>query len=878
MVNFNKIASKWQKRWQSAKIFEVKESLDKKKCYVLEMYPYPSGYGLHMGHVRNYSIGDAFARYKRMKGFNVLYPMGYDAFGLPAENAAIKQKSHPKLFTEKAIENIIKQQKELGLSYDWSRMIATCCPQYYKWNQWFFLKFFEKGIAYKKKAPINWCPSCKTVLANEQVDQGKCWRCSSEVEIKQLEQWFFRITDYADELLQNIKKLEGWPQKIRIMQENWIGRSEGTLVNFKVKDSNDVIPIFTTRADTLYGVTFMVYAPEHPKVLELVKGTKYEEKVREFIKKVVIEDKVTRTAEDKEKEGLFIGRYAVSPLTGDEIPIYIANFVLLEYGTGAIMAVPAHDQRDFEFAKKYKIPIKVVINPPDYDLNPQKMSRAYVEDGIMVNSEQFNGMNNREAIEEISKYLEKKGMGKRTVQYKLKDWLISRQRYWGTPIPIIYCDKCGIVPVPYKDLPVVLPEDVKFTGEGNPLANCPGFVNTTCPKCKGKAKRETDTMDTFVDSSWYFLRYCSPKDVKNAFDDKKVKYWMPVDQYIGGAEHAVMHLLYARFFTKALRDLGLLRVDEPFTRLFNQGIVIKDGAKMSKSFGNIVTQDEIAERYGIDTARLFLLFVASPDKEMEWSDQGVQGSYRFLKKIASLVEKKIGKADKKQLSKTHRLIKEVTEDLEHFKMNMAIVKLMSFTNYLHSKEKISREALETLIILISPFTPHIAEELWEKLGNKPFVSVHKWPKYDETKIDNRLEAEDDLIIELRSDIAQVLKLSKVEKPTKLVLFVSEKWRYALFNSLKKEIEKSLNIGEIMKKVMAKGHEQEIANLVPRIVKDPSKLPKVVLDQDTEFRVLNEAKDTLKREFNLDIEVVKAEDSQEGKARNAMPYKPAILVQ
>jgi len=713
MVDLNKIARKWQKKWQEEKIFEVKEEPKKKKYYVLEMYPYPSGSGLHMGHARNYCIGDCHARYKRMKGYNVLYPMGYDSFGLPAENAAIAEKSHPKIFTENAIKNFVKQQKELGLSYDWSRIIASHTPEYYKWDQWIFLKMYEKGLAYKKLAIVNWCPKCSTVLANEQVHNGKCWRHTEQnVKVKELSQWFFKITNYADELLEGLDKLKGWSDDVKTMQRNWIGKSYGTKIHFKIEGTKDMIPVFTTRSDTLFGVTFMVYAPEHPKVLELVKGTKYESGVKKFIRKVVVEDKFTRTAEDKEKEGMFIGKYAINPVNDERIPIYIGNFVLLGYGAGAIMAVPAHDQRDFEFAKKYNIPIRAVITPQDYELKPEKMTRAYLDDGILINSGDFNGMNNKEAIDEITKFLSKKGYGKKTKQYKLRDWLISRQRFWGCPIPIIYCDKCGTVPIAEKELPVKLPENIKFSGKGNPLESANSFVNAKCPKCNGPARRETDTMDTFVDSSWYFLRYCDAKNNKEIFDKKKVAYWMPIDMYIGGKEHATMHLIYFRFLTKFLRDLGLIKIDEPTLNLFNQGMLHRGEVVMSKSKGNVVTQEEIAEKYGIDTARFFLLFVARPDKEMEWDDKAIMGSYRFLNKVSSLTEKKIiNNNDAKSESKMHKTIKLVTENIENFKFNTSLVHLMDFVNYLSVKNELSKDALEAVALLLNPFAPHLSEEL-----------------------------------------------------------------------------------------------------------------------------------------------------------------------
>jgi leucyl-tRNA synthetase len=886
--DFQKVEQKWQKKWSESGIFKVAEDPNKKKFYVLEMFPYPSGSGLHMGHMRNYSMGDCVARFRRMCGFNVLFPMGYDALGLPAENAAIKAKSHPKVFTLQAIETIKRQQKELGSSYDWNREIATCYPEYYRWNQWFFLKFFEKGLAYRKKAPINWCPKCGTVLANEQVEDGKCWRCETNVEIKSLEQWFFKITEYADELLKGLKSLE-WPENVKIMQENWIGRSEGTLVHFPIKGSKEKIPIFTTRPDTLYGVTFMVYAPEHPMVMELVKGTKHENEVRKFIRKVLIEDRFSRMDEKKEKEGLYIGKHAVNPLTNDEIPIYIANFVLPDYGTGAIMAVPAHDQRDFDFAKKYKIPIKVVIKPHHYDLDPKTMSRAYTESGVLVHSGKFSGMTNTNAMDDITKYLEKKGWGEKTVQYKIRDWLISRQRYWGTPIPIIYCDKCGIVPVPEKDLPVLLPENAKFTGKGNPLANTPSFVSTTCPKCGSRARRETDTMDTFVDSSWYYFRFTSPKYDKGPFEHEKVKYWLPVDQYIGGVEHAILHLLYSRFFTKVLRDLKLVSIDEPFKRLFTQGMVIKDGAKMSKSVGNVVSQEEISEKYGIDTARVYLLFLASPEKELEWSDEAVIGAFRFLNRVGSLVEESLKikgrssstSADKQIISKMHKTIKSVTENMESFKFNLAIGSLMAYLNDVQKykenpNRKILTEALENLLVMLSPFAPHTAEELWEKTGHKGFVSIRKWPEPDESLIDPKLEMMEFLVEITREDIRNVLKLVG-RKPEKIRIYVSPVWKYAVYESIlgmAKTPDKI--VPTVMKSPEGRKYGNHALKLAQNLAKNAMAL-KRMLSQEEEFSALKESATAFEKEFSCRIEVVKADVERSEKALRAEPGKPGIEV-
>ncbi len=888
-MKFSEIEKKWQARWEKAKIFRVKEG-KRKKYYVLEMFPYPSAAGLHMGHIRNYAMGDAVARFKRMQGFNVLYPMGYDAFGLPAENAAIKAKTHPRVYTEKAIAGIKKNQKALGLSYDWNREIATCYPEYYKWNQWFFLQMLKKGLAYRKKAPVNWCPKCRTVLANEQVENGKCWRCGSQVEIKNMEQWFLKITRYAERLLKGLKKIQ-WPENVKKMQENWIGRSRGTMVYFMIKGSDKKIPIFTTRVDTLFGVTFMVYAPEHPDVMELVKGTKYEKPVKEFVRKVVLEDRFERASEDREKEGMFIGRYAINPVTGEEIPIYIANFVLPDYGTGAIMAVPAHDQRDFEFAKKFNIPIRVVIKPPSYDLDPNEMSRAYLEPGVLVNSGEFNGSQNYDAIEEISDYLEKKKLGKRTVQYKLRDWLISRQRYWGTPIPVIYCGKCGTVPVPEKELPVMLPTNVKFTGKGNPLASVKGFVETKCPKCGGKARRETDTMDTFFDSSWYFLRYCSPKEKKFAFDRKAVKYWMPVDQYIGGVEHAVMHLLYARFFTMVLKDLGLVDFDEPFTRLFNQGIVYKDGHKMSKSFGNAVTQEDMSKKYGIDTARVFLLFVASPESQLEWSDKGVVGAYKFLNRVYNLAAgikdmetiNDMKTRDRQMLGKIHSTIKRVTECMENFRFNIAIGNLIVFVNELYKyreqkvNKKVMLEALKTLALLLSPFAPHLAEEIWEMLGNRGFVSMQKWPEADENLIDLKLELAENLVNQTIEDIREIVKLVG-KKPEKISIYVSPLWKYTAYETILKNVKSPENIvSEIMKNPEIRKEGKDAVRFAERLKKDLGRLGRI-LNQDEEYNALKEAEDMLRKEFGCEIIIMRAEEKRTEKSVRAEPGKPGIEVE
>ena len=899
MVDFKKIADKWQDKWEKAKIFQSTEKSDKKKFYVLEMFPYPSN-RLHMGHLRNYSIGDCYARYKRMQGFNVLYPMGYDAFGLPAENAAIKHGIDPEKWTFTNMNTIRQQQKAMGFSYDWDREVASLYENYYKWNQWIFLKFYEKGLAYKKKAAVNWCQSCNTVLANEQVVDGKCWRCQNDVTETFLEQWFFKITDYAEELLKGIEKLEHWPERVKTMQRNWIGKSYGVEIFFKLKGTDKIIPTFTTRPDTIYSVTFIVIAPEHPLVIELVKGTKYEKEALETIKQIKKQTKAERTtAEGKDKIGCFLGKYAINPVNGEEVPIYLANFVLMDYGTGIVMA-DAHDQRDFEFAKKYGIKLKFVISKDGKSVDANKAAEAYIEDGILFNSGEFSGMKNRDAIEPISKWMEENKFGKITVNFKLRDWLISRQRYWGTPIPIIYCDKCGIVQVPYEKLPVKLPKPskCKFTGQGNPLETCEEFVEAKCPKCKGKTKRETDTMDTFVDSSWYFLRYCSPKYDKEPFDKEKAEYWMPVDQYIGGIEHAILHLLYARFFTKALRDLGLATVDEPFARLLTQGMVTKDGAKMSKSLGNVVDPAEIYEKYGPDTARLFILFAALPEKELEWSDKGINSSFRFLNKVYNLInenlhdislkhydEHKLNDKDKYVLSKTHITIKKVTEHIERFEFSLAIGRMMEdvdiLQKYKERNKEVFGEAVKNLVLMMLPFTPHLSEELWHMIKEQGFVSLRQWPSYDENKIDKRSEAIAEFAENTRKDIIEILRLAKIEKPKKITLFIAEKWKYDFMEKTRQEMKKTRNAGEIIKALMSadlKVYGQEIARLVPKLLSDETRIPKFVLGQDVEFHAINDASKNYEGEFKCKVEAIIAENSKEPKAKQAMPSKAAILVE
>ncbi len=777
--NPKEVEARWQQYWQDKQSFRVSEDVDKEKYYLLEMFPYPSG-RIHMGHVRNYAIGDVVARFKRMQGFNVLHPMGWDAFGMPAENAAIEHGTHPAKWTYENIDSMRRQLKRIGLSYDWAREFATCNADYYRWEQLVFLKMFEKGQAYKKGSNVNWCDTCQTVLANEQVEDGCCWRCHEEVEQKQLEQWFFKITDYADELLDWADKLNGWPERVLAMQRNWIGKSYGCEIEFPIDGSAQRIKVFTTRPDTLYGVTFMSLAPEHPMVSALVTEEQRCE-VKQFVAEVERQDKLARTSGDLEKKGVFTGSYCINPVNGDKVPVFLANFVLMDYGTGAVMAVPAHDQRDFEFAQKYDLPIRVVIQPLGETLNAADLEAAFTDAGELIASGPFDGVDNESAKEKIAAYLDDRGEGRKTVNYRLRDWGVSRQRYWGTPIPIIYCDSCGAVPVPEADLPVTLPTDVALTGEGgSPLARHEAFMKVSCPKCGKDARRESDTFDTFVESSWYFARYACPDYAAGPLDKEAANYWMPVDQYIGGIEHAVMHLLYARFYTKILRDLGMIDVDEPFTNLLTQGMVCKetqrckehgwlypeqvvDGKctecgkpvdfgrteKMSKSKKNVIDPNQLIDQYGADTARLFSLFAAPPEKDLEWNEQGVEGCSRFLNRVWRAVVENLDliagvdvavsaegcAADLRR--KTHQTIKKVTEDVDgRFHFNTAIAAVMELVNAVYSFNDskdhpgVLREALEAIVRLLNPFVPHICEELWTQLGHGESIEAAGWPAWN----------------------------------------------------------------------------------------------------------------------------------------------------
>ncbi|MDD3656444.1 MAG: leucine--tRNA ligase [Atribacterota bacterium] len=816
--DFRKIEQKWQQYWYSQGLFQSNIESGNKKYYVLEMFPYPSGEP-HMGHVKNYVIGDVVARYKRNRGFNILHPMGWDSFGLPAENAAIKHQIHPAIWTQENIKKMKNTLLSMGISYDWRRELSTCSPEYYKWTQWMFLQLYKNGLAYKKKAVVNWCPSCATVLANEQVVNGKCERCGAEVTKKELSQWFFKITHYAQQLLDDMNLLEEWPERVLMMQKNWIGKSDGAQVKFSIMGTNQTFSVFTTRPDTLYGVTFFVLSPEHPIVDKLVKGTEYEEKVRkfkeEFFRENITEKNITLT----EKRGCFTGQYVINPLNQDKVPIWLANYVLMEYGTGMVMGVPAHDQRDFEFARKYNLPVRVVIQPENSHLLDNSIQEAFDQEGIMINSGRFNGLPSHKGREMIIKYLEEKGFGKREINYRLRDWLISRQRYWGAPIPIVYCPKCGMIPVPEKDLPVYLPDDVDFKPTGlSPLLSSKQFLNTTCPQCGQDASRDTDTMDTFVCSSWYYLRFCSPHLDDRPFDENELHYWMPVDQYIGGVEHAILHLLYSRFFVKALYDMGYLKFKEPFKRLFTQGMVCKDGAAMSKSKGNVVTPGNIFNQYGVDSTRLMILFAGPPELDMDWSEKGIEGASRFLNRIwrivhqyrklfqeeglpKRIVENTVSKEFKKLERKTHQTIKKVTEDIEErFHFNTAISAIMELVNELYglkvkltqineSEKAILKATIEITIKLLGPIVPHFCEELWHEIGNERSIYFESWPQFNSQLIK---EEQILIIIQINGKLRDKIKVptdssDEMIRKTVLELPKIKKWIKG------KNIDKIINI-------------------------------------------------------------------------------------
>ncbi len=928
MVQYDaqKIEKKWQQRWEKDKIFEVKEDPKKKKYYVLEMYPYPSG-KLHMGHLRNYTIGDCYTRFKRMNGFNVLYPMGYDSFGMPAENAAIDHGANPEEWTNKNIEKMKKQQKRIGLSYDWTREIYSHNPNYYKWDQWFFLKMLEKDLAYRQENYVNWCPKCATVLANEQSQGGRCWRCNSIVDQKFLTQWFLKIRDYAEELLEGLNIVD-WPEKVKIMQRNWIGKSEGTIIKFPIVGEDRTIDIFTTRPDTLFGVTFMVFAPEHPWVRKWVEQTEYEKNFKELYDEVMHQDKFTRTDIEIEKKGMFIGKYAINPINNEEVPIYIGNFVIYEYGAGAVMAVPAHDQRDFEFAKEYDIPIKIVIQPHNYELNLANMTRAFESEGILINSEEFNGMGNRSAISAITEKLEEINMGFATINYKLRDWGISRQRYWGCPIPVIYCEVCGIVPVPYEDLPVFLPKDVSFTGAGNPLETSLSFINTKCPKCGKNARREIDTMDTFIDSSWYFFAFCDPPSVESdiPYNKNVVNYWGNVNQYIGGIEHAVMHLIYARFFTKVARDLGLHKFDEPFQSLLTQGMInkahpycpncnaffmkadlkemkckicgnidlIQKSVKMSKSYGNTVDPGKIIGKYGADAARFFILFGASPSSGLEWSDEGVDYAYRFIKNTFSLltefpnnVRQELTIRDSLIKYYLNKTIKEFTENMQKLAIRNAVNNLIQFITEFGKyknegvKREIFEECRENLVLLLHPIAPHMTEEIWEIIGKQKYVSLTTWCSYNQELLTEESDYKWNLMNNILDDIKNIKTIMKKDDLESLSLIVTDPWKTKFYNSLISILEETKNQGEIIKKLMQNNdfrkYSKQISKFVVRILKNVGKYPKYCLSSNEEFQFFNEIRTIIEKKYRCNVKIIFEKESTEQKASQALPGKPAIVI-
>jgi len=817
-----------------------------------------------------------------------------------------------------------EQQKRIGLSYDWTRMICSHDPDYYEWDQWFFLKMLEKDLAYRQESYVNWCEKCATVLANEQVQGGKCWRCGSDVEQKFLRQWFLNIRAYAEELLEGLKEVD-WPEKVKVMQRNWIGKSKGTVIKFPVVNEDKTIDIFTTRPDTLFGVTFMVFAPEHPWVRKWIEGTEYEEEFEHIYQETMKQNQFERTDIDIEKKGMFIDKYAVNPLTEEKIPIYVGNFVIYEYGAGAVMAVPAHDQRDFEFAKEYDIPIKVVIQPFDYELNAEKMTRAYESDGVLINSGEFNGMENRTAINAITEKLEEINMGKATVNYRLRDWLISRQRYWGCPIPVIYCDKCGAVPVPFQNLPVKLPEDVKFTGKGNPLKTSESFVNTKCPKCGGDAKRENDTMDTFVDSSWYFFRFCDPHNKEEPYGKKKVNYWGNIDQYIGGIEHAIMHLLYARFWTKVGRDLNLHSHNEPFQALLTQGMInkshpycpkcdtfatkaeknmqkcprcgagwIEKSVKMSKSLGNTVDPNKIMEEYGADSARFFILFGASPKSSLEWSEEGVGFASRFMKNTFSLLAEEPTKIRKTTNIRDtlikyymHRTIKEITENMKYINIRDAVNKIVQFCSELteYKNQSIHKESFEkcrkTLALILHPIAPHMTEEIWEIIGEEGYISLAPWPEYDEQILTEENDFKWNLMNNIIDDIKNIKQVLKKDTIEKIDIIIAEDWKYEFYSDLIRLVEDTLDQGEIMKKLMKKSkyksHGKFISQTVSKVLKNIGKYANYILSPVEEFKFFEDITPLLENQFDTEVNILHEHETDESKANQALPGRPSIII-
>lgn len=869
--NHEEIDDKWQERWASDDVFSADEDADQ-HFYCLEMFPYPSG-KLHMGHVRNYALGDCISRYKRLQGNAVLHPMGWDAFGLPAENAAIERGADPEDWTKQNIEALKEQMNLLGFDYDWNREIKTCDPDYYRWDQWIFLHMLDDDLAYRDKAEVNWCPSCQTVLANEQVENNECWRCDTAIEKKDMEQWKLRITEYADELTDGLDELSGWPDKVRKMQRDWIGRSQGTTITFAVNSLNERIDVFTTRPDTVYGATFMAVAPEHRLASQAAQTN---DRVKNYVDQA--KQREDREREARNKSGIFTGHHAENPVTGDQIPVYVAEFVLPSYGSGAIMGVPAHDQRDHDFAQKHDIDIEPVIEPSgehSYD------EAAYEEDGDHINSDILNGHRTEEAIQIINDYLERNEVGSRTTQYTLQDWLISRQRYWGTPIPIIYCESCGAVPVPEDDLPVELPDDVEFTEKGNPLETSEAFKHVSCPQCGEDAERETDTMDTFMNSSWYFLRYCDPTEEDAPVNTARANDWMPVDQYIGGIEHAVMHLLYARFVTRYLRDQDLVDVNEPFKSLLCQGMVHLDGKMMSKSKGHVVSPEETVEEYGADTARTFMLFLGHPEKAVDWSDEGIQGTRRFLDRVASLPQ--ISTTSRVELtedvfnSRWNRLIKRITEAMNDLRLHEAIKYLMEWQSLLATydhDERAWQKSFNAFIRCLNPFAPHLTEEIWHENIEDTYCSTQNWPSPNPEVIDDNLEYQHSLAKETFEDYDEIRSLTGIENPGSVTAVIPADWKYNVARTVQGLIADNA-LDDAVQKVMqtdARRHGDDAVSLVQTYLNDQSKLPGISAEKSADIDGLNRLKNVLPS-----LEVVEENTFEDPKANTAIPGKPALIL-
>lgn len=868
------IEQKWQQRWDEDNVFQADQDADQ-SFYCLEMFPYPSG-SMHMGHVRNYAIGDCISRYQRMKGKSVLHPMGWDAFGLPAENAAIDRGISPKEWTEDNIDTLKSQMKMLGFDYDWDREIQTCDPDYYKWDQWIFLQLYNEGLAYQDSSKVNWCPGCQTVLANEQVENGECWRCDSDVHQKTMQQWNLSITEYADELVDDLDDLDDWPDKVKKMQEDWIGRSHGATIEFPVKDSDESLTVFTTRPDTIHGATYMAVAPEHDLAQQVAEEN---QDIRRYIDKATQRSNEAR--EQRSKAGVPTGKHAVNPVTNETIPIYIAEFVLSDYGTGAIMAVPGHDQRDHGFAKEHDLPIKQVIKPEHQTHHVE--ASAYEDDGILVNSDFLNELAVDEAQDKITSYLETEGIGEQSTRYRLQDWTISRQRYWGTPIPILHCDECGTVPVPEDNLPVELPGDVEFTEEGNPLDTSDSFKSTTCPRCGGEAQRETDTMDTFVNSSWYFLRFCDPNNDETMVESDKADAMMPVDKYIGGVEHAVMHLLYSRFITKFLRDQDVVDVDEPFSDLLTQGMVHLEGKMMSKSKQHLVSPEETVEDYGADTGRTFMLFLGKPEKGVDWSDEGIQGTHRFLKRSYKLptsnqIDQQVPLDQDTFQSKWNTYLREISTAMEETRLNEAVKHLMSWQQLLNEYDKDTEtwsNSFSAYLRCLAPFAPHLAEELWHDHVNDSYVSSERWPAVDDEAINPVAEYKHSTAQAMIEDVEEIQSLTGISNPSQITFVVAPRWKYDVANKVQELINEG-GLDDAVSKIMQtdlRTHGDDAVSLTQTYVSDQSKLPWIAASQTDDKAAVEKLREVL----DTPVKVEHADDEGIDQDGHALPGKPAIIL-